>query len=201
MNYFIIDTETTGLPDYKNKIWPKAISIALIHGIIINGSNGSEMEIYLEKEWYINDWVDEMSEETENFLGISKNFIKKRGLPFEQVKNEILNYIDKYPMKTFVAHNSEFDMNVLQTCGLDLSNFDWFCTMKFGLRFYDKFPKLKELATLFKIPFDESSLHTALYDAQICSYILYCLKTKTLNIDVKEYKILSLRNRDVIISV
>ena len=95
MNYFIIDTETTGLPDYKNKIWPKAISIALIHGVIINGSNGNEMEIYYEKEWYINDWVDEMNENTEKFLGISKNFIKKRGLPFEQVKNEILNYIDK----------------------------------------------------------------------------------------------------------
>lgn len=198
MNYFIIDTETTGLPDYKNKVWPKAISIALIHGVIVNGS---EMEIYYEKEWYITDWVDELNENTEKFLGLSKKFIKKHGIPFEQVQNEILNYINKFPTKTFVAHNSEFDMQVLKSCGLDLSHFNWFCTMKFGLHFYQKFPKLKELATLFKIPFDESSLHTALYDAQICSYILYCIKTKTININVKEYKILSLRNREVIISI
>lgn len=197
MNYFIIDTETTGLPDYKNKVWPKAISVALIHGIIVD----DEMEIYYEKEWYIADWVDELNENTEKFLGLSKKFIKKHGIPFEQVKNEILNYINKYSVKTFVAHNSEFDMQILKSCGLDLSHFNWFCTMKFGLHFYQKFPKLKELATLFNIPFDESSLHTALYDAQICSYILYCIKTKTVNIDVKEYKILSLRNREIIISI
>lgn len=194
MNYFIIDTETTGLPDYKNKTWPKVISIALIHGVITN----DEMDIYFEKEWYITDWVDELKEDTEKFLGISKFFIKKNGYQFECVKSEILNYISKYPLKLFVAHNSEFDMQVLKHSGLDLSMYNWFCTMKYSTQMYCKYPKLKDLASHFNISFDEKMLHTALYDAQICSYILYCLLTRTKNIDVKEYRVLSLRNRNVV---
>lgn len=200
MNYFIIDTETTGLPDYKNNRWPKLISVAIVHGVMENG----DMNIYYENEWYITDWVEELDENLEKFLGITKREIKQKGKTFEQVKSEIENYIKEYPNRTFVAHNATFDRNVLKYNGLDLASENWYCTMRHSLLMFNKYLKLKEMAERFSIPVEEDNLHTALYDAQLCSYILYCLlsrETNEKNIKIELlYRVLSLRNRDVVIT-
>jgi DNA polymerase III epsilon subunit-like protein len=200
MNYFIIDTETTGLPDYKTGTWPKLISIALIHACIIN----DELEIYNEKEWYVNDWVEELSDETSKFLNITKEFIKKHGKLFKDVETEIYNYIKNYKDITFVAHNVQFDMNVLKNCGMDLTQYNWYCTMLNGLVYlqklnnYKKYPKLMDLARHFNICIETDKLHAALYDAQICAHVFYCIKTLCYQTKLHHCKILELRNRNVI---
>ncbi len=201
MNYFIIDTETTGLPDYKTGTWPKLVSIALIHGSIVN----DELEIYYENEWFINDWVDEFKLETQQFLNLSKDYIIEHGQSFDNVKTYILNYISQYELKTFVAHNSTFDMNVLKNCGLDLSMYNWYCTMIQGLLYimknvnfkYTKYPKLSELAKHFNISIENNKLHASLYDAQICANIFYSIYTKSYDTKLQNIKTLSLRNRDI----
>ena len=202
MNYFIIDTETTGLPDYKNNRWPKLVSVAIVHGVIENG----DMNIYYENEWYVTDWVEELDENLEKFLGITKQQIKRKGKTFEQVKSEIENYLAKYPIRMFVAHNANFDRNVLRYNGLDLANEKWYCTMRHSFLMFNKYLKLKEMAERFSIPVEEGNLHTALYDAQLCSYIFYCLLSGTNKKSIKienleprqSYsRILSLRNRDM----
>lgn len=200
MNYFIIDTETTGLPDYKQGTWPKLISIALIHARIIN----DEMEIYNEKEWYITDWVDELSDDTSKFLNITKEYVIKNGCLFSNVKTEMCNYIKNYKDVTFVAHNVNFDMNVLKHCGLDLTQCNWYCTMLNGfiylqkLHSYKKYPKLMEIAQHFNIDIETDKLHGALYDAQICAHVFYCIKTQRYETKLQHFKTLELRNRTVI---
>lgn len=201
MNYFIIDTETTGLPDYKNNRWPKLVSVAMVHGVMENG----DMNIYYEKEWYITDWIEELDENLEKFLGITKREIKQKGKTFEQFKSEIENYLAKYPIRMFVAHNANFDKNVLRYNGLDLASEKWYCTMRHSFIIFNKYLKLKDMAEKFNISVEEDNLHTALYDAQLCSYILYCLLSNEKNIKIEKSepqlysRILSLRNRDVTI--
>lgn len=198
MNYIILDTETTGLPDKKTGTWPKLISIAIIHAFI---TPSDEMEIYSEDEYYILDWVDELQEDTSKFLNLDKGTVRKRGIQFDMVKTKITNLIKECGSDdvTFVAHNAEFDYNVLKTCGLDLSPYKWVCTMKNGqLRLnQDKYPKLSELAKFYNIPVDNDKLHGALYDTRICTHVLYCMKTNNFNTLVKDVRVLELRNRDV----
>lgn len=199
MNYIIIDTETTGLPDRKTGTWPKIISIAVLHTAI---TENDEMEIYSEDEYYILDWVEELSDETSKFLNLDKDTVRKRGINFEIVKNKIYKLIKEcggYENLTFVAHNVRFDYNVLKTCGLDLSSYKWFCTMKNGQLCLNqsKYPKLSELAKFYNICIDDDKLHGALYDTQICANVLYCIKTNNFNTCVKDVRLLELRNRSV----
>lgn len=195
MNYIIIDTETTGLPNKKTNEWPKIISIAIIHASIIN----DEMDIYSEDEYFITDWVNELSEDTSKFLKLNKNIILKNGVSFDTVKTKIINLIkDCKDNIVFIAHNVLFDYNVIKTCGLDLSNYNWFCTMNNAkMYFNNKYPKLLELAKFFNIDIDNTKLHQALYDTQICANIFYCMKTNNYNTSIKNIRLLKLRNRIV----
>lgn len=199
MHYFIIDTETTGLP--KDGKWPKPISIALIHACIITTTtSNSELDIYLEKEWYITTWVDELSEDTSTFLGITQKDIHQRGIPFGQVQLEINSYLNQFKNKTFVAHNSRFDMNVLASVGLDFTQEKWYCTMLNGMKYCKlyKYPKLIELAIHFNIKIEPKKLHSALYDALVCAHVFFCLETKCYTTKLQEFRILELRNRNIV---
>lgn len=198
MNYIIIDTETTGLPDKRLGTWPKMVSIAIIHTTVTN----DEMDIYSETEYHVTDWVDELQEDTSKFLNLDKATILKKGVPFETVKTRISNLITDCggPDKvTFVAHNALFDYNVIKTCGLDLRACKWFCTMTYGLLYFKrgKYPKLLELAKWFNISVDETKLHGALYDTRVCSHVFYCIQTDSFNTKRVGTRVLKLRNRDV----
>lgn len=202
MNYIIVDTETTGLPNKKLGTWPKMISIALIHTTITNG----EMDIYSEDEYFVTDWVDELQEDTGKFLNLDKATILKKSVPFDTVKTNITKLINECggPDKvTFVAHNASFDYNVIKTCGLDLRACKWFCTMTYGYLYFkqNKYPKLLELAKLFNISVDDTKLHGALYDTQVCCHIFYCIQTGNLNTKRISTRVLELRNRSIEILV
>lgn len=193
INYIVVDTETTGLPNYALKKWPKIVSIGIIHCAL----NNNELEIYSEKEFYVNNWVDEFEESTQKFLDISKEDVLKLGVDF----NIVVNYINSlvYGLKNvvFVAHNAEFDKNVIKSCGLDLTRYTWLCTMKICYTICHKFPRLSELANYYRIPIELQKCHTALYDAQICAHILFAILTNSSNSRVYERRELNLRTRTV----
>jgi DNA polymerase III epsilon subunit-like protein len=154
------------------------------------------MDIYTESEYYITNWIDEIQDDTLKFLNFDKNTLMKHGVSFDIVKFKILNLIKKCKDNVlFVAHNAAFDYNVLKTCGLDLSKYKWICTMENGRKYFNKYPKLLDLAHFFNINVDEKRLHRALYDTQICANILFCMKTNCKNTQIENIRIMYLRNR------
>lgn len=201
MNYFVVDTETTGLP--QNGIWPKVLTISLVHGCI--GPCG-DFEIFFEKEWYISNWLSDANDDTLKFLQISRQTFKEKAQQFDIVKKEFLDYIEnvnKTEPVAFVAHNANFDKKVLRNCGINLDKYKWYCTMLNGwvLLGKQKYPKLEELARHFNIEHDNTKLHNALYDAQICAHVFYCLITQCYNTKVLQSRILHLRNRQIIFDI
>ena len=91
----------------------------------------------------------------------------------EDDKEEFYNFAKNAEM--MVSHNVEYDMKFFDK----LNNKKRFCTMKgnvnitkievnyFGENFY-KFPKLKETAEFYNIPFNQNMLHTSMYDTNLC---------------------------------
>ena len=193
-HYIVIDTETTGLPDYtKQNPWPKPISIGIVICSLIN----NEMNIYYEKEWYITDWVNELTDNTAKFLKLDKNFINENGTTFNIFKSEFTNILHVLSNIVFVAHNVLFDKNVLKGVDIPVDNYPWFCTMDYGTKYFKKYPKLLELATFYNIDISNDKAHRALYDAQICTHILYCILTNYKYTNIYNKRELYLRNRIV----
>lgn len=194
-HYIVLDTETTGLPDFtKPNPWPKPVSIGVVMCSLVDG----EMHIYLEKEWYITNWVDELTENTAKFLKLDKDFIIKGGVKFEEFKDWLTINTTRLSNVVFVAHNVKFDKNVLKYAGIDdMDKFPWFCTMEYDTRHFKKYPKLSELANFYNIDMDFNMAHTALYDAQVCTQILYSILTNYKYTMIYNRREMELRNRTI----
>ena len=194
-HYIVVDTETTGLPDYtKQNPWPKPISIGVVHCKLID----DEMHVYLEKEWYITDWIEELTDNTAKFLKLDMDFVLKSGVRFEEFKDWLTITLSKLDNVVFVAHNVAFDKNVLKNAGIsDVDKYPWFCTMEYSSKQFRKYPKLSELASFYNINMNEHMAHTALYDAQVCTQILYSILTNYKYTMIYNRRELSLRSRTI----
>jgi DNA polymerase III epsilon subunit-like protein len=194
-HYIVIDTETTGLPDYtKPNPWPKPISVGIVHCALVD----DDMHIYFEKEWYITDWAHELTDNTAKFLKLDRDFILKTGVKFQVFQDWLTLKLHTLKNVVFVAHNATFDKNVLKHAGItDIDKIPWFCTMNYSTRQFQKYPKLSELAAYHNISMSDSLAHTALYDAEICTQILYSILTNYKYTTIYNRKELKLRNRTV----
>jgi DNA polymerase-3 subunit epsilon len=67
----------------------------------------------------------------------------------------------------FVAHNIEFDARFVTCVPRDKR----FCTMRGSAGGFGKYPKLRELASHYRIPYDSGKLHGSAYDAEITGLI------------------------------
>jgi len=188
MKLLIFDTETTGLPKLRESAnvspnnWPHLVSISwVILDSVTNQIEKKENFIVYPEKWVI-------PEEASNIHGITQEKALKEGEPLESIMMCFL--YDQYDI--LVAHNLEFDLNVLiQTLKWDLniSSFDGTsfpkkcCTMnlsrnicklpfKNGGKGY-KSPKLKELYEfVFKKQPNENLLHSSSYDTEILTEIV-----------------------------
>lgn len=193
--YIVIDTETTGLPDYTKPCpWPKPVSI----GVVLCSLVDEEMHIYLEKEWYITDWVDELTDNTAKFIKLDKECIRQQGVALQVFKDWLTAIMKEFSNIVFVAHNVKFDRNVLKYAGIDnIESYPWFCTMEYGSRIFRKYPKLVDMAEFYNIHVTDDLTHTALYDAQICSQILYSILTNYKYTMIYNRREMKLRNRTI----
>jgi DNA polymerase-3 subunit alpha len=185
MRVLVFDTETTGLPKDRNvpaknlpNNWPHIVSISwvVLEDDVIVSSNSY---IVKPKDWMI-------PQDSEKIHGISNFKAHARGHDLESV-------IQKFMMEPYdlmVAHNLEFDENVLvNAIYWDLSRKDFhefpgakYCSMKLSRdickitsknsTFY-KSPKLSEL---YSFVFGENpnteNLHNSAYDVELLARII-----------------------------
>lgn len=183
MKLLIFDTETTGLPKSRNSAaagpnnWPHIVSISwLILNSDTNAIEKQENHIITPLNWTI-------PSDSTAIHGITNEYAKTHGKP-------LLEIMQRFQNETYdgiVAHNIDFDMNVVVNAILwDLNQQprlfpQTFCTMKISRNIcklpgnYGNFksPKLKELYffAFGKMP-DESQLHGSLYDVLILTEVI-----------------------------
>jgi DNA polymerase III epsilon subunit-like protein len=182
MKLLIFDTETTGLPKtregaYKGpNNWPHIVSISWI---LLEDLNVIDTQSFIVKpKWNI-------PEDSVKIHGITNEIALNKGDELEEVMDKFfsINY------DWIIAHNLDFDLNVLrnamlwdlkkpvpsigkQMCTMNLSR-NWM-KIPFGNgRYGYKSPKLSELYEyVMKKKPDESKLHGSLYDTTLLCEII-----------------------------
>lgn len=184
MKLLIFDTETTGLPKSRQPSlkgpnnWPHIVSISWV---ILDGDTNTieKHQSYIVKPlgWTIPD-------DSIKIHGITQEKAEKEGVSLAKIIGEFL----AEPYDGLVAHNLEFDFNVLHNAiqwDLELPFTSlykkMFCTMELSRSFCNlkntfgrpKAPKLSELYEhVFKRSPNEESLHTSIYDVLILTEII-----------------------------
>lgn len=177
MKLLFFDTETTGLPKSREPAhkspnnWPHIVSISWI---LQDGPMKCEQKSYIIKP----DWI--IPGESIAIHGITQERAVRDGLYLRDIMNEFL----AIPHDYLIAHNLDFDFNVIvNAClwdlGLPYPRFGrQFCTMKLSTdllripfgngRSGYKSPKLKELYEyVMNRPVDPTQLHNSLYDTEL----------------------------------
>lgn len=185
MRALFFDTETTGLPKERNvsatenpKNWPDPVSISW--------ALTEESKIVRAKSYLIQPKGWRIPQDSIKIHGITQQMAEADGTDLQHVLNEFIR--DLHQADIVVAHNLEFDKNVLIAAILQHANKDvalkWpeheFCTCESArgickLPTYKptfsgayKAPKLTELYThAFKAAPPESILHTSLGDVLV----------------------------------
>lgn len=182
MRLLIFDTETTGLPKSRQSasiepnIWPHIVSISWV---ILDSDLIEKKRSYIIKPL---GW--EIPDEVVKIHGITTEKANAEGKELSSVIGEFL--AESYDV--LVAHNLEFDLNVLYNaikwdlelpfttikkktlCTMELSRD--ICNLKTTFN-RPKAPKLKELYqyAFHRLP-EESQLHNSLYDVLILTEII-----------------------------
>ena len=203
MKLLIFDTETTGLPKSRTQSkegpnnWPHIVSISWV--ILDSVSNKIEKErsyIVQPRNWII-------PEDSIRIHGITQEKAEKEGESLAKILGEFL--AEQYDM--IVAHNMEFDYNVLDNAirwDLDMAFTEIkkpkICTMELSrdlcklrnLFGKPKAPKLKELYEhAFGTPPNESELHNSLYDTKVLAKIIQEYKPLRvkMNLEIDEQEV------------
>lgn len=108
--------------------------------------------------------------------------VNSEGVAMEIVMTYFVSLIE--PNTVLVAHNADFDVGLLERCAINehqrnqIRGCKKFCTLTASTIFCKlfnpwkpnsyKYPKLSELAAKCEIPFDQSKLHDAQYDVELC---------------------------------
>lgn len=184
MKLLIFDTETTGLPRSREPSakgpnnWPHIVSISWV---ILDGDTN---QIEKKQSYIVKPLGWTIPEDSIRIHGITQERAEKQGEPLAKVLGEFLGE----SCDTLVAHNIEFDYNVLHNaihwdlelpfgslykklvCTMELSK--PICKLRNAFGSY-KSPKLSELYEyVFKKQPAKDSLHNSMYDVQILVEII-----------------------------
>ena len=183
MRLVLFDTETTGLPKTKDPAtrgsnnWPHIVSLAWIvmeNDVIVK----EEYRLIAPSGWTI-------PADSTAIHGITHEHAEQRGVALGGALYEFLSE----PADCWIAHNFNFDMNVIANAalwdvGLPFKGFSkWFCTMEAsapicklpkpnGWKGY-KLPKLSELYKfILRRDPKSDSLHNSLYDTRLLAEVI-----------------------------
>jgi DNA polymerase III epsilon subunit-like protein len=182
MKLLIIDTETTGLPKYKNSSiyktdeWPYIIQLSWILWDIENNNFINHENDYIKINNNI--IIEDGSFKTH---GISRNYLNKYGIRLTESLNKLEKAMKECNL--IVGHNISFDKRIIIVeCIRRNIKFNWknvFCTMKNSVELcqiekknsnneiYYKYPTLNELH-YYLFNTNPTNLHDAFVDIIIC---------------------------------
>ncbi|KOP79871.1 exonuclease domain-containing protein [Cytobacillus solani] len=134
-----------------------------------------------EKYYLIQPPTLELDQEMSKIHGLSFDDLKNAP-KFDEVWGEISHYFHNESL--FVAHNAQFDMNVLRNClktySIEVPEFDYVCSIPISTRACSGEgigSSLKDRAERFGITLNNH--HNALDDARACAeLVLKCMETK-----------------------
>lgn len=188
MKYLVIDTETSGLPNYAlpadHADQPWLAELAMIR--VDEDLNIEAEHAYLVKP---DGWV--LSEEAAAVNGLSMQRLEEDGLPLRLVLEAYTAAIREG--RAVVAHNAQHDCKImrgsLRRTGMDdlYAETPNYCTMRKATGYVVKadgkrgWPKLSDACAHFKIPQPEK--HSALADATACLEVLRWLRKLGIAID------------------
>ena len=190
MKILVFDTETTGLPKFRNisinetKKWPHVVQLSFMlydmsHNMVIQEGN------YIIR-LPINVEIDPKAEAVH---GISLAQCEKEGIPMYEAFHYFMNAV--YSCDMLLAHNISFDKNIMMVegkrlgfdnifKGSDGSNIQEYCTMKSTVNFcriqrvnektgniYYKYPKMVELHK-YLFDYEPKGLHDSMADILCC---------------------------------
>lgn len=185
-NYFFFDTETTGKPrDYRAPMtdlgnWPRVIQLAWAVYSPEGEELASRCDLIKPDGWVIpveKFWIDN---------GYKTEINQREGIPMYYALGDMMQAMAS--CSTMVAHNIQFDHNVL---GAEMIRYNMrpgnklerFCTMEAGTdicripggRMSFKWPTLTELhSKLFNCGFDGA--HDALFDVKACAKCFFGMR-------------------------
>lgn len=189
-NVFVFDIETTGLPKYKNippfKQYNFESSRIIEIGYIILSNDGVVLK---ERNTFVK-YAPETDIQNSHIHGITNDMVQEDGIDIKDLFTELNDDLKK--VHTIVAHNLEFDYNILLSeiyrhynnnrdlLGQIYSK-QLYCTMKEGQRLMNvkKYPKLVEL-NKYLFDKDWAQTHRALDDVKVCMNCYMELQKRTL---------------------
>ena len=182
MSYVAWDTETTGLPMTRQPATKdnvhtfdkcRMVSIAFVE-YDANGNETGAKHLIVKP--------DNFTVDATHIHGISHEHAMEHGVPFDEVYQLVVEMCRKH--KTFVAHNSAFDENVLLSefhrrgLSLDpLEDVTFACTHKMVLQWY---LKPKKLFIIYNEITGKTldNAHNALADSRACGEVYAVLRNK-----------------------
>jgi DNA polymerase-3 subunit alpha len=172
----IVDTETTGLPprrvDPINFIeWANCRIVQIAWVVIdVEGTIVKQADHIIKPCWFI------IPDESTAIHGITQEFAHAQGKEIKDVLKEFIEDISR--CDTLVAHNMDFDYNVIISeilrAGIDPCNMNHiykYCTMRKGSLPNEKWQKLGELYKKYFGTESTLTLHRALNDVLMCKDI------------------------------
>lgn len=183
MKVLIFDTETTGLPKWRQSAekgpnnWPHIVSISWI---VMDSDTNTELK---SRSYIIRPVAWTIPEDSTLIHGITQQMAIEKGVELYWVMNEFIGE----DCDMWVAHNLDFDINAVMNAVLWDLRLQFpvvkqkkVCTMLLGKeicklpgKYGYKAPKLKELYNhaFGKFP-DESQLHNSMYDVRVLTDVI-----------------------------
>ena len=187
MKLLIFDTETTGLPKSRKSFeegpdnWPHIVSISWVV------YDAKQNRVEKQRRYLIRPMGWDIPEVVVKIHGIDAEKATVQGHPLKDVMTEFISE----PVDVLVAHNMEFDYNVVCSAikydlNMDFKGFSQtkYCTMELSrdickLKTLFGKPKAPKLSELYEYVFNRqpvaNNLHDSLYDTLILTEIIqYC---------------------------
>lgn len=197
MKILILDTETTGLPDYKNKLMktPKWYNvypdIVQISWIMYDNETMKQLDI---QDHIINIGYN-IPEESSRIHGITNEIMLSKGKPFTDILPSLIGVLKNTDV--LVCHNLDFDKKMVISNMMkhgcinifDTLKIQEFCTMKNSIdicaikkfnyrtkKYENKWPRLNELHNHY-FGYTPDGLHNSMIDV-LCTLRCYHKMTK-----------------------
>lgn len=176
--FLFVDTETTGLPSYRNApatdvdAWPHIVQLAWIRA----DRFGQELEArshLIRPDGYT------IPADATKVHGITTARARSRGIPIRTALKQLRQ--SAADAQVLVAHNLDFDRPVIESAyhrtgrqGSPLASLRQLCTMKAASRQFGRWPTLASLVTTV-LGEAHTDTHEALADARACMRVFFQL--------------------------